>query len=391
MTYLLITRAPPFRPLIGGEYDYARKLAEILAVYQPVRGLTLAYPGVEPPQSERIQWTMVPHAEPHRLKSLLSPLPNVAFRNESPALLEAAVAAAQDADAVFVDFIAMYWLVEPLVRRLATMERPPPVIAISHNHEYAVRRQMLAAEPSLLTKLAIWVDTEKAGRMEIAAQRAAGGLAVHTRADGDAFIKTAPSTPQVVMTPGYDGPSRKTPRVLGPDVPARVCILGNHGAHHKKMVLSRALDALVANGTDRGCIVDVVGSGGHEELAVRYPSINFKGFVEDIDDYLANVRIGLLPDEIGGGFKNRALMYAANRVPMMAVNSAMDGMGFDSGVHFAGSRNVDEMAKAIPALLEDFATLNALQEHAFDHIRTAYNWAERGRDLHAFAQGLRQA
>lgn len=385
LSYVFATRWAPYRPLTGGEYDYARNLAASLAGSVPVHGLALANPTVEAPRIDGLCWNFVPHRQPPRWHSLASGLPNVAFRNVSAAYLDALCELAADAEAVIVDFIAMAWVVAPLRARLRGMARPPAIVTINHNHEHTVRRQMTRAERSPVLKLALMLDTAKAGRLERKAAEFSNGLVVLTDADGAAFARES-STPWVSLPPAHEGP-RRTARTITASTPRTACILGNHGAHHKRMVLSAALEALA--GGPSGVTLDVAGAGDDEALTRRFPEVRFRGFVEHVEPYLDSVRLGLLPDGIGGGFKTRVLTYAANRVPMLALNSALAGMGFEPGVHYVGVDTLDQMTRVLPKLIDDFDRLNALQEAAFHHMATAFEWTDRGRDLMAFVERLR--
>ncbi len=385
MTYLWLTRWAPYPPILGGDIDYSRELLHSLADCEPVHGLVFASPNLVPPARPNVSWSFVDFKIPPRLLSLLSPLPNVAFRHNSPAYLEAAVAAAKGADAILVDFIGMFWGVEPLIRRLGPGR--PPVLVVDHNHEHNVRLQMVEAERSPVMKAALALDTGKAGRLEHKANQLADGLVANTEADRLSFAKIL-DTPGVVVMPGYRG-GRSPPRVVSAETPRRICVLGGHQAHHKRMVLERMLAALQRHNIQASCQVDIVGPGDNESLSRRYPDFNFLGYVDDVAAYLQTVRIGLVPDEIGGGFKHRALTHAFHRTPMLAVHKALAGMGFEAGKHFVGVETVDDIARAIPGLLDDFDTLNAVQTAAYAHCDTAYDWADRGRTLHDFIQQLR--
>ncbi len=385
MTYLWLTRWAPYPPILGGDIDYSRELLHSLADCAPVHGLVFASPNLAPPARPNVSWSFVDFKTPPRLLSLLSPLPNVAFRHDSRAYLEAAMAAAKGADAILVDFIGMFWVVEPLIQRLGPGH--PPVLVVDHNHEHNVRLQMVEAERAPVMKAALALDTWKAGRLEHKANRLADGLVANTEADRLSFAKIL-DTPGVVVMPGYRG-GRSPPRVVCAEIPRRICVLGGHQAHHKRMVLERMLAALQRHNIQASCQVDIVGPGDNESLSRRYPDFNFLGYVDDVAAYLQTVRIGLVPDEIGGGFKHRALTHAFHRTPMLAVHKALAGMGFEAGKHFVGVEAVDDIARAIPGLLDDFDTLNAVQTAAYAHCDTAYDWADRGRTLHAFIQQLR--
>ncbi|QUD86034.1 glycosyltransferase family protein [Phenylobacterium montanum] len=385
MTYLWLTRWAPYPPMLGGDIDYTRELLHSLADCEPVRALAFASPDLVPPQRPEISWSFVSRNAPPRLLSLFSTLPNVAFRHDCAPYLDAAVKASAGVEAILVDFIGMFWIVEPLIRRLGPGH--PPILVIDHNNEHNVRRQMVQAERSPLMKAALALDTWKAGRLERRANQAADGLVANTEADRLSFAAIV-DTPGVVVMPGYKG-QRSPPRVVDDSVPRRVCVMGGHQAHHKRMVLERVLEALARHKVQSVCQVDIVGPGDKEALSRKYPDFNFVGYVEDAGAYLQTVRIALIPDEIGGGFKHRALTHAFHRTPMLAVHKALAGMGFTAGVHFVGVETVDDMAKAIPALIDDFDTLNAVQAAAYEHCDKAYDWADRGRTLHAFIQQLR--
>ena len=363
--------------------DYSRNLMEALALCKPVHGLAFGTPDEIIPMAPGLSWTLISQAEPPRWASLFSPLPNVAFRHRSDAYLRAAIKAAQTADAIFVDFISLFDFVAPLRKALEPLGAArPPIIVIDHNFEHAVRRQMVEAEKAPLMRALLAYDTWKAGRLERRANRIADGLLPNTPAD-EALFQTVTTKPMQVIMPAYAGP-RAAPRTIDAQTPERICILGNHDAHHKRMVLERTLTALAARGVEKRYIVDVVGGGETASFETRFPGFNFYGYVEDLEVYLRTVRFGLIPDEIGGGFKVRALTHAFQRIPMLAVRSALNGMGFTAGEHFVAAETLDNLAGMIAGLIDDFPRLNALQDAAYRHCETTFDWGERGRTLHAF-------
>jgi len=97
----------------------------------------------------------------------------------------------------------------------------------------------------------------------------------------------------------------------------------------------------------------------------------------------------LIPDDLGGGFKMRVLTLSALRVPILGLRAAMVGTTFIPGVHYHEVETLEEMADALPALVDDLPKLNAMQEAAYAHCRTCFNWSARGQLLASFAQGLK--
>ena len=380
---LWLTRWAPYAPLRGGDIDHSRNLIESLAKRTPVHGLVFRS-AAEPPALFGLSWATIDAGEPHRAFSLGSSLPNVAFRHSDPAYFEAAVKAARGARVIVVDFIGLFGLVEPLKRRLEAElgDARPPIVLFDHNHEHAIRKQMVAAERGLPMKALLAVDTFKAGRLERSALRAADAAVSVTAADA-AALGAISGKPVLPSTPGYSGPVASH-RLIDAQTPRRLVIIGGHEATHKRMVLERALAALDAKGVQHQAIVDVVGPGAAGPLEKRYQGFNFIGYVDDLTSYVATARLGLIPDEIGGGFKHRALTHAFLRLPMLAVEQALDGMGFVAAMDYAGAPTMIEAAAMATLLLDDFERLNAMQEAAFARCQGSFDWATRGSELEAF-------
>jgi polysaccharide biosynthesis protein PslH len=384
VSYVFLIRYPPFPPVSGADFAYARNLMLATARYRPTQAVAFERSDIALQSTPGVEWTFVAHKEPRQWQSLFSSLPGVAARHVSRPFIEATLFAAQKAEAIFVDFIGLAWCVEPI--RKAMGDKGPPIIVISHNHEHSVRLQMARATTSLPLRAALAVDAFKAGRLEKRSNWLADGITANTEADRQAFAAYT-TTPSIVVSPGYSGRAAPS-RNIDANTPPVISIMGNYGSHHKRMVLAMALKALSARGLDRRYRIDIVGHGDSSEFERQYPGFHFLGFVENLEAYLAGTRLGLLPDAVGGGFKNRALAYGFNRVPMLALHHAMDGMEFEQGRHFLGVETLDDMALIIPSLMEDFSQLNALQEAAFVYSTSGFSWETRGHLLHTFAQDL---
>jgi len=385
MTFLWLCRQPPYPPLRGGDVEYSRELIHSLARHTPTQGLAFAEDGVEPPADAPLPWVTVPYKKKSKIASLASPLPDVAFRFQQQRYLDRAIEMARDADAIFVDFIGMAWLVKPLHDALKAGRGHAPIIMVTHNHEYAMRREHARASPFPM-RLALTLDAEKAGRLERSANRIADGISAITPEDAAVLTRDC-KTPVEVILPGYDGPRRPTRRIDAA-TPRVACILGGRRSTHKVAVLEHSLAALARHGADRAVTVEIGGDGDLDHIARQYPDIVFKGFVEDLVSYSNGIRLGLIPDDIGGGFKIRVLSHVFLRMPILGLHSAMAGTGLRSGEHFVGVDTLDELAERLPTLMDDVETLDAMQNAAYAYCEARYDWADRGATLAAFAQKL---
>lgn len=365
--------------------DYSRELLFSLARQAPLDVLTFAASGVEPPAHPAISWHAVAYTRPSPVFSLLSSLPDVAFRFDSQVYLDRAMELARRCRGVVVDFLSMAWIIAPLKAALRAEGQDIPFVMVTHNHEGALRRQAASAQ-SFPKNLVLGYDAMKAARLECQANRAADGITTIIHEDAEAFASLCP-TPSLVLLPGYSG-HRVEWRQIGPDTRRSATIIGNRTAFHKIAVLEHALAALHDSGADRAVQIEIAGAGRIERLAQRYDRCRFHGFVNDLPAHLAQVRLGLIPDDLGGGFKMRVLTLAMHRVPILGLNAAMAGTTLEPGVHYHGVDSLAEMAAVLPTLIDDFPALNTLQEAAYQHCLHQFRWDERGTRLAAFLASL---
>lgn len=381
---LWLLRFPAVPPANGGDSVYSRKLIKSTAAQADVKLLSFTAEGLHPDEADRARWEFVPLKGSSKALSVLSPLPNIAYRYRQDAYLDAAARLGREADGIVVDHIGLFPMVGELRRALGPA--CPPVVVINHDHAASLRRQMAQAAPNAVMRGVLTWDGIKSARLERQANQAADGLTAITTTDVEAFGRDAPGVPSLLLMPGYDG-AVLPDRLIGPDTPRRLCILGARSSMHKEMVLRHILDAVVASGLHKRIIVDVV--GGDTKGDPKYDGINFLGYVDDLDAYLSSVRLGLIPDVIGGGFKLRALTHVFQRVPMLALQTAMRGMTLRENQDFAAVDSLDEMVAEAGALVDDLPRLNALQNAAFDHCRGRFDWSDRGVDIVDFIAALR--
>lgn len=390
MRYLWLTRVAPYPPHKSGDVAYARGLIEHLAAFAQVQVVCLKTADVVLPKLENIDWTEVDHAPTSRQASIASVLPHVARQNVSRTYLAAALAAAHGSDVIVVDNLAMAWCVQPLLRRLGG--GCPPLIMVNHNFETAMRPGLRAAASSRLMKTVLAWDGWKAARLERAVNRAADAYTAITSTDLDAFHALAPGKPSHLLMPGYDG-RRTSGRVISNRTPRRVSIIGGRGTFYKKMVLTNLLRVLQAQGLEDQLIIDVVGGGLDTELAqlqATFPGFRFIGFVEDLPAYLETSRLGIVADSIGGGFKIRALNHVFLRLPMLALDTALEGMQLRSGIDYIPVSTLADIPARLMAVVDDNDLLNRTHEAAYAHYAPMFDWQDRMQAFHAFAQEVRR-
>ena len=115
----------------------------------------------------------------------------------------------------------------------------------------------------------------------------------------------------------------------------------------------------------------------------------FLGFVEDPEPIFSNVRIGVVAERTGGGFKLKTLDYIFNRVPFAAIRGSISGLPLTPGLHYLSFESMRELAQGVAAVIDDLARLNSMHQAAYEKCDAGFDWSDRGRTLcNAIREGV---
>jgi hypothetical protein len=115
------------------------------------------------------------------------------------------------------------------------------------------------------------------------------------------------------------------------------------------------------------------------------------GPVDRVEPYLARARMGIVAEEIGGGFKHKILHYVFNRVPVASLSGSVAGTPLAAGESILEFADMAGLVAGVIATIDDLARLNRLQEAAFRACEGKFAWADRGRTLAAALRELRSS
>jgi glycosyltransferase involved in cell wall biosynthesis len=154
------------------------------------------------------------------------------------------------------------------------------------------------------------------------------------------------------------------------------------------VVKQNNLRALVRHAVDafaqHGIVLDLVGDVPEplrSELAPHANVLRVHGFVDDLRPLLADARMALVPEAVGGGFKLKMLDYVFHRVPVVTLSDAAAGL---PAVLRGAMRECPDLPALVDAVvqgIDDVATLDRMQQAAFDAAQRSFDWADRGRAL----------
>ena len=390
--WLWLTLGDP-DPVTNGQFLFSRGLIRsVAAAGAELDVLALSRPEGrrrDGDQEGRVRWHLAAHAPRSNWQSLLSPLPHMANQARTPEMLQrlgALIGRAHWAVVVF-DSLTTAWALGPVLARLGRARPRPTLIHISHNVEGSISRQLADARPLWAKRQLARFDAHKVEALERRICQAVDLIAANTPGDCAIWKARFPGKRVELLPPGYDG-YRLPARRIGPEVPRRAVILGSFDWLAKRINLEAFLAAADPLFAAAGIELQVVGSADPDYLAGLRRSVRatrFTGRVDDITAYLADARIGIHVERVGGGFKLKVLDYVFHRLPIAALESSVLGMPLSQGASLLEYSDHAALAAGIVRLIDDFAVLNRVQAAAWAACEHRFDWQARGHQLIAAA------
>src|SRR6202040_2066848 len=112
-----------------------------------------------------------------------------------------------------------------------------------------------------------------------------------------------------------------------------------------------------------------------EQLRHRTVATRFTGTVPDIEPYLDDARIAIVPERNGGGFKLKVLEYVFNRVPVFALGGSFAGVPLRHNDSVMLYSDHAALARGVLEVIDDFDQLNRLQERAYAACAERFDWS----------------
>lgn len=327
-------------------------------------------------------WT-VPQVHRPGWASVLSPLPNVAYRCSCKEMTQRlrALLAEDRWDVVVLDGLASGWAMSALESSGRLGAGGLRLVHVSHNHEASTRARVAedyGGNP--LARLVLRRDARKVARLEQRMVRAADLVTAITSEDARIFEEDAPGTTVLTLPPGYAG-QRAEKRAIGSDTPRTAIMVGTFRWIAKRMNLDafvRVADPLLHEAGVRLLVVGGGPAGFFEELRGRSRAVEFTGEVADIRPYMEQARLAIVPELTGGGFKLKLLDYVFHRLPVLAIDGSLAGAPLQPGETALTYSTLEDLAHGVVEAIDDLDLLNRLQTGAFDACDGRFDWRRRG-------------
>lgn len=279
--------------------------------------------------------------------------------------------AAADWRAVVIDQAASGWALDEM------RGSPLPLVYIAHNQEGTVRTRVADGEPAAIKRAVMRYDAAKYRRLERNLVSKASLVTAITAADAGAFTRQAGADRVLELTPGYDG-ARVERRRITAATPRRVVLVGRFEWAAKQQNLRRwaaeAVPILAAAGIETQ-VIGTVPPALHRQ--VERPGLRIVGRVPELAAYLGDARIGLVAEEVGGGFKLKTLDYVFHRLPVAALADNLTGQPEGVRASALVAETPETLAPAIVDTIDDLERLNRMHQNAFVAAAAAFDWRDR--------------
>jgi polysaccharide biosynthesis protein PslH len=300
-----------------------------------------------------------------------SDLPDMAMRLWSEEFAERVMCMAERCDAVQAEGIEMapYSRVAPPNKRVYD----------AHNAEFLLQRQLAETAPSLAASLYSRLQWRRLERFERAVvQNAALTLAVSEH-DANQLRALAPGAAVSVVPNGIDVAAYPF-RAPAASVPPNLLFMGklDYRPNGEAMywLVNKVLPGLFEKlPATRLFVVGanpptwLVNAGQHD------PRIAVTGHVADDKPYLARCAALLLPLQVGGGSRLKALVAMASGLPIVSTAVGMDGLDVVAGTDYLSCHRVSDWITTLARLLGDAELRRSLALPARNVVERCYNWS----------------
>jgi glycosyltransferase involved in cell wall biosynthesis len=123
-------------------------------------------------------------------------------------------------------------------------------------------------------------------------------------------------------------------------------------------------------------------------LRGRFSWAVFRGFVDDLNSEFQSARLALVPEETGGGFKLKTLDYIFGRVPVAAVESALNGIPRQVKSQFVLANDLRSLVDRIVGTIDDTERLDSMQNRAFALAEGVFDWDANGQRFRSALETL---
>lgn len=376
---LYIMKEYPYPPATSGDAVYSRGIINSLSSHFKITVICASSGSKHNPPST-VDWNITRPQRIGRVNSIISRWPLVAWKGATRDFhTELDRLMTHQWDGIILDNLGV---VHALPKAIAYRRNNRQTIIgyISHEQEFASRRSKYGSyQIGFFERIATYIDLFKIKQSENKILNLANFVTVINDNDIEPFKSISQNQNYISLMPGYDGPIIEK-RIIDSRTSRRVLLLGGRKSKQKQQILIDWLkegQPILNEQNIETWIVGDIGDDLKSKLSREHPEINFTGFVDDTSDIISTARAGIIADTVGGGFKLRLLSHVFQRLPLIGLDEAIDGLPTPEGQGYISARNLKELAILLVQTIDDYEKLNILQQTAFLDCEEKFSWSKR--------------
>jgi len=263
-----------------------------------------------------------------------------------------------------------------------------PVILIAQNVEHALMAQIGHRSPRLKTRLRYRLGAVKFRRLERAAFRRAQLIVAMSQVDKSRILELVDEASVAVHPNGVDlefhayQPRREGRGNRG----NRLVMTGTMGyppnLEAAMWIYHEILPGIRQQIPDAR--ISLVGSCPSELRRLHDPTVGFDvvGFVDDVRPYLRAADVFLMPLQMGGGTRLKALEAMAAGIPVVSTSLGVEGLDLGTPSAVSIGETTDELVELCVRLLGDSVIRQQQAARARAVVEENYSWSRIVRALH---------
>ena len=282
-------------------------------------------------------------------------------------------------------------LVHHRVRQAPPGAPVPRVLLDEHNVEFDLARQSVDASDGVLRRLHHAVNWRKIKSEEVAAWRAADGVAFTSANDLSRARALVPALRATVIPNGVDIDRFRPGPHLPPCDGRTVLFFGTLNYFPNQDAVLQFLRETwpLLERSNPSAKLKIVGPYPTPQvLAYQGPKIEVTGLVDDVRPHLSAAACVIAPLRVGGGTRFKIIEAMALARPVISTTIGAEGIGTTAGRDILIAEEPEAFAVAIDRVLHDPRLAHRLGTAARQLVEERYGWNAVATDLEAFLRRL---
>lgn len=252
-----------------------------------------------------------------------------------------------------------------------------PLVLDEHNIEYELYYRVFQAEGSVPRRLFNWLEYRKFRREEIAAWRAADGIAMTSRREA-AFVQQMLPGACVVSVPNAVDTDYFAPAADDSAVDAEAIVMTGLMKYRPNVdgaiFFAREILPRIRQARPRATFYVVGGEPAPEVTALAGPHVVVTGSVDDVRPYVHRSTVFVVPLRMGSGTRLKVLEGLAMGKAMVSTAIGCEGIDVVDGEHLRIADTPEAFADAVLALMGNPALARTLAGNGRTLMLDRYRW-----------------